>query len=331
MHLLLGLSSLLLFLCGCFLALRLLHHQRSWEQRRLVQCLVLALPLVNLMLGLAGLHHFSGRACLSNAPFWDRQIEWGLPILMGVITCGAMALGVVRLALMSRVLDRTGTPAHSDLQTLVDELAERLHAPSTRVRLCAYARPLALTAGVFRPTIVLSTWMLTQLDRRELEGVLAHELEHVARRDYPLMWLATLLRDAFFYVPTSWTAHRLLQHEKELACDEQVVKVTHRPLALASALTKVWLHAVEEPTMLRLGNAQYLVKAGEGAAINGRIERLLASPESGSTTGEKRKSLVRWEMVALLGVFVLEIVNIVVMLEVMGCGPATLFGRVLAW
>ncbi len=332
MHLLLGLSSLALFFGGSFLALRLLRYQRAWEQRRWVQCLVLALPLSSLLLGLAGLHHFAGQPCLSNAPWWDARIELLIPLTMGVITLGATGLGVSRLLLMQRVMVRTSIPAGSDLQTRVDALAERLHAPRTRVRLCAYNRPLALTAGVLRPTILLSTWMLTHLDRGELEGVLAHELEHAARRDYPLMWLATLLRDAFFYVPTSWTAYRLLQQEKELACDELAAETTHRPLALASALTKVWLHAGDQPETALLASVPHLVRAGE--PIHERIERLLApaqpaepAPSTLDTRTPKRTGR-RWEIPALVGLMLLEIGNIILMLGFMGCGPASLFGKV---
>ena len=55
-----------------------------------------------------------------------------------------------------------------------------------------------------------------------------------------VIWFATVLRDAFFYLPTSRVAYHQLQHEKELACDDLAVGVTHWPLALASALAKAW-------------------------------------------------------------------------------------------
>lgn len=329
MHLLLGLSSLTLFFCGSWLALHLLHHQHAWERRRGMQYLALVLPLTSLALGLAGLHHFAGQRCLSTAPWWDARIELLVPLTMGVILLGALSLSLCRIFLMQRVIGRTSIPAGPDLQTLGDELAERLHAPRTSVRLCTYERPLALTVGYFRPTILLSTWMLTQLDQREFEGVLAHELEHVVQRDYPLMWLATLLRDAFFYLPTSWTAHRLLQQEKELVCDEVAVAMTHRPLALASALTKVWLSAVNQPEVAFWGSTPHLVKAGE--SINERIERLLASEQSmvhPPDTSTPKRMGARWEIFALVGLALLELGNILLMLDLMGCGPASFLGKV---
>src|SRR5207237_9461510 len=124
------------------------------------------------------------------------------------------------------------------LQTFADNLAQRLGATRSRVLLYVYDRPLALTCGLFRPTVLLSTWMVQHRDRRELEAVLAHELEHVARRDYLVIWLATMLRDAFFSLPTSWALSRQHQQEQELVCNGPPRRGTSRPPALASALAQ---------------------------------------------------------------------------------------------
>src|SRR5437764_15462003 len=128
MHLLLGISSIALFTYGSFLALRLLHSIGLWRHRRYVQCLVLVLPLVSLGLGLVGLHHFAGRACLRNAPFWDSTVEIAVPLGMGLVALGALGLGMLRFALIARVVLRGSFSAGSDLQSLADHLAERLGA-----------------------------------------------------------------------------------------------------------------------------------------------------------------------------------------------------------
>lgn len=325
MHLLLGLSSLVLVLLGSFLTLGCLHRVGSWSQRRDVQCLVLAVPSVSLLLGLGGLHHFSGRACLSQAPFWDSALGVALPVAMGAVAFGALVLGVARLALMAWMIARSCALADPKLQSLADDLAAQLGSPRCRVLLRVYDRPLALTSGIVRPTVLLSTWMVERLDRRELEAVLVHELGHVARRDYLVIWLATVLRDAFFYVPASWAAYRQLQHEKELACDDTVVSTTHRPLALASALAKVLLHAVEEPQFARFGVAQPLVRIEE--PVNNRIERLLTTPQAASNACCARKGGLRIGLPVVVGLLILEGVNLSVMLALMGCGPALLLGK----
>jgi len=321
-HTLLGLSSTLLVTLGSYLTLSILYRVGSWSQRRGVQFFVLIVPIVSLGIGIGGLHHFTGRPCLSSAPSWDSLLGVALPLGMGLVALGALGLGVVRLTLMARVVARSGMSAGPELQSLTDDLAERLGAAQSRVLLCAYDRPLALTYGMFRPRVLLSTWIVEHLDRRELEAVLVHELEHVARRDYLMVWLATMLRDAFFYVPTSWAAYRQLQHEKELACDDVVVGATHRPLALASALAKVRLHAVEGP---RFGIAQPLVGVEE--SINGRIERLLATPRPTTRTGRSHRGIFRVSIPALIGLLMLEAVNVTLILAAMGCGPALLLGK----
>jgi hypothetical protein len=142
-----------------------------------------------------------------------------------------------------------------------------------------------------------------------------------------MTWLATMLRDAFFYLPTSWAAYHQLQQEKELACDDLAVSATHRPLALASALAKVWQHAVEGPHFVRIGTAQSLTGAGE--SINDRIERLLATPRPLPRTAPVSGGTLSASIAALVGLLAFEAANVIIILALMGCGPAFLLGKLL--
>lgn len=330
MRTLLGLSSVLLVLLAGYLTLGLLDRlgpgRASPSRRRCLQLLILAAPVVSLGLGLAGLHHFTGRVCFVGVPPWDYTLGVAFPLVMGLVAIGGLGLGLVRLLVMHRVVARRGVPAGSELEALAAQIAARVGVPCPRVLHCDYNRPLALTCGLWRTTVLLSTWMIERLDRRELEAVVAHELAHVARRDYLVSWLATVLRDAFFYLPTSWVAYRQLQHEKELLCDDLAVEVTRRPLALASALGKVWQQAVDGPALAR---AQQLT--GAGAGIEGRIERLLAMPGpmigARSADGPSRRVALGIGGVGFGGLLALLAVNVAVLLAPMGCGPASLLTR----
>jgi len=333
MHLWLGLSSLALTLLGSAVMIQLLHHLGSWKSRRLIQVMVLLVPLLSLAGGISGLHHFSGRPCLVNAPSWDSSLEVVVPVGMGLLALGAFACGLLRLALMTWLVKRKSIPASHDLQRYVEVLARGLGVPPVRVVLTATDRPIACVSGIFRPTVLLSTWILSHLDQRELEAVLAHEMEHVAQWDYVLNWVALILRDAFFYFPSSRLAYHQLQQEKELACDELVVRATRRPLALASALTKVWLHAVEMPGWPRWGLAQPL--AEPRAPLQRRIERLLSTPASGVTTSAvpvlqaASRGTLEVRLLLLLLIVAIEIINVTAMLTLMGCGPAVLLPKLL--
>jgi Zn-dependent protease with chaperone function len=97
----------------------------------------------------------------------------------------------------------------------------------------------AYVAGARRPVLVLGRDLLDQLDGAEVEGVLAHELAHVKRRDNLVALGLGALRDLVFFVPGGGWAVRQLHRERELAADQVAVGVTDRPGALASGLLKV--------------------------------------------------------------------------------------------
>ncbi|MBE3558876.1 MAG: M56 family metallopeptidase [Ktedonobacteraceae bacterium] len=279
MHTVLTLASFLLSICGCSLILTRLSSPIDWSKRRSMQMLLLAAPLISLGFS-------AGELCLQMAPTWDTFLDLTFFLVMAGSVVAALGLNLMRLTLLTRFLARQRGVPDTVLQTSVDLLARQRGVTSPRLLVCQANQPLALTYGLFRPTILLSTWMRDRLDRRELEAVLAHELEHVARHDFLIIWLATILRDAFCYLPTSRKAYERLHREKELACDDVVVRTTRRPLALASALTKIWLHAVEEPQpapQLSLSMAQPAQSlAGAGESLKERIERLLVSGDSPS-------------------------------------------------
>src|SRR5258708_11655279 len=270
MHTLLMLLIVFLVVLGCYVTLGILRRFESWSSRRELQFWVLTVPLTSLGLGLGALYHFVYRDCFLSAPTWDHLLALALPLGMGLVAFSSMIVGIVRLALMSWFATHHGIEPTAELQSLTNLQADKLGVPRPRLFLYVYNRPLALICGLWRPTLLLSTWMTTHLDGRELEAVLAHELAHVVRYDCLAIWLATMLRDAFFYLPTSRIAYRQLQYEKELACDDVAVGLTNRPLALASALAKVWQELVSVPTF---GIAQSLVERGD--LIETRIERLM--------------------------------------------------------
>ncbi len=302
--------------------LALLARTVDWPRRRGVQLLILIAPLAGLVLAIAGLHHARGHTCRLGPLPWEYRLDTVLATGIGAIAAAGLGAGLVRLVLMDRVMRRRGYPARPELQQLVADLGARLGVPVPRVVVCLSDQPLALTYGVVRPTILLSTWLIERLDREELEAVIAHELAHVARRDFVLAWLATVLRDAFFYLPTSRIAHHQLLREKEPACDELALRATARPLALASALAKVWQKALDtSPAAMAQAFAE------PGTSIEQRINRLLEQPR-------RQVSHARAPMVALTAgagglasLLIIEAANLAVLLTPFGCGPGTPLGR----
>jgi beta-lactamase regulating signal transducer with metallopeptidase domain len=277
-HILLYVSSMLIvILLGSILVLCLLRLFSDWSQRRTMQLLVLITPLVSLIVLMGGFQHVLNQECALNKPAWDVMLDVIVLFLVVGNIVGALGLGLGRLVLMRRVMRQQAVIADPDLQALVDHFAQQRSLPRLCLQIVHADRPMALLYGIRRPTMLLSTWMVEHLDQQELEAVFMHELVHVRRRDYLLNWIALLLRDAFFYLPTSRIAYRQLRYEKELASDDLVAQSTKRPLALASALTKVWLSLVDDaPSQL----VQTLLCRDE--SISDRVDRLLGMRNSTS-------------------------------------------------
>jgi Zn-dependent protease with chaperone function len=318
----------LFVLCGLtmvvlsnMLALAVLQRYQQWPWRRELQLFVLAAPAVGLGVTMATHAGCLAAPCGSSVPPWLAAAGTMMTIVVVMVALGGVGLALTRLGLMAYSVKHRALAPEPALRSTAERLAVRLGAPQPRVLLCAYERPLALTYGLWRPTILLSSWMVEHLDRRELEAVLAHELAHAARHDYLVIWLATMLRDAFCYLPTSWAAYRQLHQEKESACDDVAVSVTRRPLGLASALAKVWHQTLGDSVP---GVAQPLVEPGETLEV--RITRLLDAPGEAAALADCHAHRRGSGIAALGGLLALGAVGMIAVLVLMGCAPALLPG-----
>ncbi len=211
-----------------------------------------------------------------------------LLLLLAVWPAGAL-WGLARLARgRRRYLQSLGTR-----RPVTDPRPLRLLA---RLRVAAgIQRPVRLTwsAGLGSPValgrdeICLPPRALTDLSPAQQEGMLAHELAHLARRD-PL-WLLTggLVECCFFFQPLHRLARLHLQEASEYLCDEWAVRHTGRSRSLARCLARVatWLEAPARPaaaaSMARLGSPlirriQRLLEAGPGAGRELSRRRRLA-------------------------------------------------------
>jgi heat shock protein HtpX len=145
--------------------------------------------------------------------------------------------------------------------------------PKPRVAVSDMDLPNAFATGRSpdRAVICVTTGILKRLDEAELEGVLAHELSHVAHRDVTVMtvasfagvlaglltrfvlwggmgrnrdqntallFMAVMLVSAVVYV-VSFLLTRALSRYRELSADRAGALLTGNPSALATALQKV--------------------------------------------------------------------------------------------
>lgn len=314
MHALLILASLTIATASGIACWGVLRLARSWDSRRSVQITGLALPVVVLGLLALALLHFLSDVCFVVAPTLDVIATETLALLGAAAVALAVLLNIgVTLILPVRLRSTTWEPPLWLLDA-VDDLASELRAPLPVVRVSPDARPWALTAGVVRPYLVVSSGLLSLLDREELMSVLCHELLHVRRAD--LLWssLANALRDLTWFLPATRKLYGQLLLEQEMACDDQIWGESRR-LALASALARVWQARLSLPSAPR--GSLYFMSVETNGAIETRARRLLELP---GTPGGARTHRGLVLSLMLLGAFVMaQLTAIEIAMRGMGC------------
>jgi heat shock protein HtpX len=184
----------------------------------------------------------------------------------------------------SRLVGPNDSPEAARLHGIIDRLCAMADMPKPRVAISPTQMPNAFATGRnSKVAVVCATQgILQRLDNNELEGVLAHEMSHVAHKDVAVMTIASFLgivaalmvRFAFYselfggrgrnnqaalliipmmllsivtYV-VSFLLIRMLSRYRELAADRSGALLTGQPSALASALVKVTGDMARIPT-----------------------------------------------------------------------------------
>lgn len=102
---------------------------------------------------------------------------------------------------------------------------------------CDLDRPSVI--GFFLPRILIPAWLLERLTERELEQVVLHEAEHLRRRDDWVNLAQKLALAVFPLNPALWWMERRMCREREMACDEAVVRATEKPRDYAACLASL--------------------------------------------------------------------------------------------
>ncbi|MCA0174893.1 MAG: M56 family metallopeptidase [Proteobacteria bacterium] len=124
------------------------------------------------------------------------------------------------------------------------------------------------TARLVRPVIWLPASLLARMPSAQLEALLAHELAHIARKDWLWNGLQCLCEALLFFHPAAWWLGRRIRQEREHAADDLAVAACGDAIALAEALA----------TVVSRCPAPSLVLAAHGGLLVKRIARLLTVP-----------------------------------------------------
>jgi heat shock protein HtpX len=200
---------------------------------------------------------------------------------------------------------RVVTPQEApQLHAMIERLCVQADLPKPKVAVANTSMPNAFALGRSpkSATVCATTGIMELLSPAELEGVMAHELTHVANRDVMVMTLASffatiaayIVQFGFFFGGTSsddddgpsaavlilvslavyvvsFFLMQALSRYREYAADRGSALITGRPSALASALVKIstGMHRIPQRDLRAAGqmNAFFIFPAGAGKGL----------------------------------------------------------------
>ena len=179
----------------------------------------------------------------------------------------------------ARLVGPNDGPEAARLHAIVDRICAMADMPKPRVAIAPTQMANAFATGrnSSKAVVCATDGIMRKLDDPELEGVLAHEMSHVAHRDVAVMTIASFLgiiaalmvrfafyselfggggrgrnnnnQSALLIIPVmllsivvyviSFLLIRMLSRYRELSADRSGALLTGQPSALASALVKV--------------------------------------------------------------------------------------------
>lgn len=128
-----------------------------------------------------------------------------------------------------------------------------------------------VTAGWWRPLVVLPAAIVARMPAELVEALIAHELAHVRRHDYLVNLLQGAVETLLFYHPVVWWLSRRIRIERELVADDLAAAALGEPRRLALALSELDRHA----GMRSLPPPSRYAPAAHGGHLMSRIRQLV--------------------------------------------------------
>jgi beta-lactamase regulating signal transducer with metallopeptidase domain len=292
-----------------------------WEGAALAACVVLCLRLIpglsaaarsivwmNVFLLLVLLHLVPFAGVRANSAGLDHSTLLHLSLVWSFVVAGLWVLlsfwraaQLIASAIRLRGLVNRATPISADagLQALLEIRTDagRLRRSAVLCSSEEVERPSVF--GFFRPRVLIPPALLERLTPAELHQVVIHEMEHLRRADD---WTNLLQKIALVLFPLNpallWVERRVCT-ERELACDDSVLRSSCGRKAYAICLTHL-----AEYSMLRRSLSLVLGAWERQSELVRRVHRILRRPGASMSrrqTWALTGSLVAGVLVCALG------------------------------
>lgn len=199
---------------------------------------------------------------------WESSLQERLPL---VLLCWALGAGLLALRMvlgLAWVRRRTRAGQYRldpAWQARLDRMAQGMGI-ARRVTLGLVDDLTSpVTAGWWRPVVLVPASLVSGMSPQLLEALLAHELAHVRRCDYVVNVIQSAIEILLFYHPAVWWLSKRIREEREQIADDVAASTLGEPRRLALALSELDLFQF----------TPQLAPAAHGGNLMSRIKRLV--------------------------------------------------------
>lgn len=261
-------SAILVALVAC--ALRLIP-RLSATVRSLIWTAVLALAVLVPLLPFAAGTHAAPVATSHTTLHFAESWSFALAALWAAISLVKLAQLVRSGFHLAAILHRSVEVDPAELRHVAPQVEALLNEGWRRPRLCVSSevdRPSV--AGFFSPRILLPVGLLERVTPLELEQIVRHEREHLNRADDWVNLAQKLALALFPLNPALLFLERQLANERELACDDTVLRETKAAKSYALCLA-----SLAEISLARRTAMLALAAWHKRSELTRRVERIL--------------------------------------------------------
>lgn len=162
------------------------------------------------------------------------------------------------------------------------------------IRVVDWDMPLALSAGVRRMRVFLSSQLIQSLSSEQLEVVIAHEQGHLSRRDP----VRHLVAHTFSFAHIPWLRKKMLMAfdlATEQTCDEVAAEKMGNRLFVADTILTV-------ERLFTMRSYPYLAQSISGSNIAARVESLLSPPANHLSLSKAHMVIIAMGILLILAV-----------------------------
>ncbi len=141
-----------------------------------------------------------------------------------------------------------------------------------------------MVIGWLKPMILIPIGAVNNMSVAQVEAILAHELAHIAGRDYLINIIQTIVEILFYYHPAVWWISANIRAERENRCDDTAIHLCGNSLTYAKALLA--LQEMQHQNIRTYGLAMTFSGQRKGFLLK-RIKRILNQPQNRSNIMEK--------------------------------------------